>query len=270
MNGIQKYTNRAVFNFTKRALVRIFYSDGFWTAFPFFVAVLALVGPLGTFELLNALQRVFYWFAISGVGLLVALMVSPTIYFIVVRAGFHWIVSAICGGVCAGPFVTLYVLFMNTQITMLGFGILSGFWSLLLVCTMISIAGTIIFLVLFEEFRNPFESEWGKNKDAPNLLTRLEPGKRGPVLSLQAQGHYIEVVTTNGSQLVLMRLKDAIRELDDSAGRQVHRSWWVSKNAVKDVRRIKGKPQLTLPDGKTVPVSKFNLTEVKAWLSLSD
>lgn len=268
MNGIQKYTNRAVFNFTKRALLRIFHSDGFWTAFPFFIAVVALVGPLGTYELLNTIQRMFYWFAISGVGLLLALTVSPAIYFLVSRTGCHWILSAICGGICAGPFVTVYVLFMNTQITMLGFGILSGIWNLLLVCIMISIAGTIIFLVLFKEFRHPFESDRVQPKDSPNLLTRLEPGKRGPVLSLQARGHYIEVVTTNGSQLVLMRLKDAIRELDDTDGRQVHRSWWVSKNAVKGVKRIKGKPQLTLPDGKTVPVSKFNLTEMKAWLSL--
>jgi DNA-binding LytR/AlgR family response regulator len=53
-----------------------------------------------------------------------------------------------------------------------------------------------------------------------------------------------------------MRLADAVDELDGIEGAQVHRSWWVARDAIADARRGDGRATLTLKDGSEVPVSR--------------
>jgi len=99
------------------------------------------------------------------------------------------------------------------------------------------------------------------------ILKRLNPGIRAEVVSLHAQGHYVEVTTLKGKQLVLIRLKDAIDELKPDCGCQVHRSWWVCKQKVQAAQRSNGRVVLTLTDGREVPVSRYNLTEIRRWMA---
>ena len=61
-----------------------------------------------------------------------------------------------------------------------------------------------------------------------------------------------------------MRLADAIRELEGAGGLQVHRSWWVSKAAVRDVKREGGRVSLVLASGKLAPVSRTFQADAKA------
>jgi len=56
--------------------------------------------------------------------------------------------------------------------------------------------------------------------------------------------------------LILMRLGDAIAELEGLEGAQTHRSWWFAKSAVADVTKLDGRAMLTLKDGAEVPVSR--------------
>ncbi|MFN7164081.1 MAG: LytTR family DNA-binding domain-containing protein, partial [Hyphomonas sp.] len=67
-----------------------------------------------------------------------------------------------------------------------------------------------------------------------------------------------------GEELILMRLADAVRELDGSGGLQVHRSWWVAAAAVRDVKRQGGKVSLVLPSGKEAPVSRTFMADARA------
>jgi hypothetical protein len=46
------------------------------------------------------------------------------------------------------------------------------------------------------------------------------------LLCLQMQDHYVSVHWTSGTDLLLLRLRDAIEEADGGEGLQVHRSWW--------------------------------------------
>ena len=78
----------------------------------------------------------------------------------------------------------------------------------------------------------------------------------GDLLALQAEDHYLRLHTTAGSDLILMRLSDAIAELDGVEGAQTHRSWWVAKDAVADVERGDGRAVLKLKDGVEAPVSR--------------
>lgn len=86
---------------------------------------------------------------------------------------------------------------------------------------------------------------------------RLPPRLRGAVIrAVQAEDHYLRIHTDRGSDLILMRLSDALDELEGLEGAQTHRSWWVAREAVRDVARGDGRATLTLDDGVTVPVSR--------------
>jgi DNA-binding LytR/AlgR family response regulator len=100
--------------------------------------------------------------------------------------------------------------------------------------------------------------------DRPPLLDRVPVDKRGTLIRLEVQDHYVLVVTTRGSVLVLMRLADAITEA--GAGQQIHRSHWVSDAGVETISRQGGKnPKLLVQtiDGKQLPVSRSQMPEVR-------
>jgi hypothetical protein len=91
----------------------------------------------------------------------------------------------------------------------------------------------------------------------PRFADRLPFRLRDAELyAVEADDHYLRVRTSKGSDLILMRLSDAVLELDGAAGAQTHRSWWVAKAAVADVRRRDGKLVLVLKDGAEAPVSR--------------
>lgn len=91
----------------------------------------------------------------------------------------------------------------------------------------------------------------------PRFLERLPAKLRGAELfAVEAEDHYLRLHTSKGQDLILLRLSDAVAELEGLEGAQVHRSWWVAKAAVTDARRGDGRATLTLKDGATVPVSR--------------
>lgn len=100
---------------------------------------------------------------------------------------------------------------------------------------------------------------------AAPFLDRI-PAKLGrDLLALEMEDHYIRVHTRLGSDLILLRLRDAIAELAGIDGLQVHRSHWVAARAVAAVERnADGKLTLILTDGRRVPVSRRSNAAVRA------
>lgn len=89
------------------------------------------------------------------------------------------------------------------------------------------------------------------------LMDRLPHRLRAAqLLAVEAEDHYLRLHTDQGSDLVLMRLSDAIRALHGVDGAQTHRSWWVARHAIISVERDDGRATLTLKDGLRVPVSR--------------
>ncbi len=93
----------------------------------------------------------------------------------------------------------------------------------------------------------------------PNTLGR-------DVVFLNVSGHYINVVTTTGSCLVLMRFADAIAELG-SLGMQVHRSYWVAHRHITGILRRDERTLVRLTGRYEVPVSRTHLATVRAALA---
>lgn len=108
--------------------------------------------------------------------------------------------------------------------------------------------------------------------DRPPLLDRVPVDKRGTLIRLEVQDHYVLVVTTRGEELVLMRLADAMAEA--GAGQQIHRSHWVSDAGVEALSRQGGKnPKLVVQtvDGQQLPVSRSQMPQVRTrWGGVTD
>ncbi len=96
------------------------------------------------------------------------------------------------------------------------------------------------------------------------FLERLPVKYRGAELwAVSSEDHYLRVHTDRGEELILMRLADAMRELNGAGGLQTHRSWWVAKDGVADTKRDNGKLVLVLKSGKEAPVSRTFQPDVR-------
>lgn len=98
----------------------------------------------------------------------------------------------------------------------------------------------------------------------PRLLSRIDPDLRAPIIRLQMNNHYVDVVTETGVESLLMRFADAMAETEGAEGLQVHRSHWVAREAICGLYRGRGKVVLRMRDGAVVPVSRSHLGTVLA------
>ncbi len=117
--------------------------------------------------------------------------------------------------------------------------------------------------------REPAPKAWEQDTTArATFIDRLPPELGTQLIALEMEDHYVRAHTALGSDLVLMRMRDAVAELDGIEGRQVHRSWWVARGAVSDVKREGRNIRLVLDGGLEAPVSRANVAPLKdaGWL----
>lgn len=95
------------------------------------------------------------------------------------------------------------------------------------------------------------------------LLDRLALEKRGALVALSVEDHYVRVRTTKGEEMLLMRLSDAIKETGGLRGLQVHRSHWVALDQVTAARRKADGAILSLQTGPDIPVSRANMPAIR-------
>ncbi len=88
------------------------------------------------------------------------------------------------------------------------------------------------------------------------FLDRLPPSLGTDILCLAMEDHYLRVHTSYGDALLLLRMADAVAELEGYPGVQVHRSWWVAKAAIDRVIRKPRKKTIVLTNGVHVPISQ--------------
>jgi hypothetical protein len=101
----------------------------------------------------------------------------------------------------------------------------------------------------------PTGSDW--------LIARLRPDRRGRLLALESEDHYVRVRTSAGDELLHMRFGDAIDRLGPDLGSRVHRGWWVARDAVRRQRRDGDRVIVELLDGTEVPISRTYLLSAR-------
>ena len=101
---------------------------------------------------------------------------------------------------------------------------------------------------------------------APAFFERMRPERRGELLAIRAEGHYLRIYTDKGEELITYRLSDALAEIPLADGMQVHRSWWVADRSLTAHRQS---DSVRLVNGLEVPVSRSYLTAARqrGWLN---
>jgi len=108
----------------------------------------------------------------------------------------------------------------------------------------------------------------GTSPPGTALLDRLPARLGRDLVQLEAQQHYLRVVTTRGEHLLLHGLAPAVAELarQGIAGMQVHRSLWVAWAHVERLDLRPGSPAVVLRDGRRLPIGRRRLRAVaEAW-----
>lgn len=100
----------------------------------------------------------------------------------------------------------------------------------------------------------------------PFFLSLIPEARRGEVIHMKSELHYLSVAMPKGKSLILYTLRDAIRELPPDAGVQTHRSHWVNLAHVKDFEPDGRLATLTMSDGAKVPVSRSKVKYLKTRL----
>jgi DNA-binding LytR/AlgR family response regulator len=184
-----------------------------------------------------------------AIGVVVARQFVPQAWF-ATRA---WAAALVIAASVSGPMSALVIalhVFVGRQRFTLGLleGVLPSVFGVSLVMT------GLAFMV-----RRPMTQTHAAQPDAPpaKFLDRLPPRLRGAELfAVEAEDHYLRLHTSLGQDLILMRLADAVAELEGLEGAQTHRSWWVARGAVTSAERLDGRAVLTLRDGAEAPVSR--------------
>jgi len=219
--------------------------------------VMSLTGAFGT-GVADLAPRTLYWIAVMCLGTLIAVAARP----LVERTGWFdgrmWAEAAVVSLVIitfGAPSVWL--------VTHLTFGSLvaSATPDLFIgPVTVLSIAMTALNYGLQRPAPMTHGSAGDPSQPAlrpPRFADRLPPNLRGAeIRAVAAEDHYLRVHTDRGQTLILMRLADAVAELEGIEGAQTHRSWWVARAAVTDARRGEGRATLILEGGLTAPVSR--------------
>jgi len=94
----------------------------------------------------------------------------------------------------------------------------------------------------------------------------IPANKLGPVLSLSAQDHYVEIATPKGAHLERITIKKAIELVPESSGLQVHRSHWVAYNAILDLEKTGERYAVLLRNGTKLPVGKSKVQGLENYL----
>jgi hypothetical protein len=98
--------------------------------------------------------------------------------------------------------------------------------------------------------------------------SRFSPALRAEALCLQMEDHYVRVHTPHRSELVLMPMRDAVAQIGEVEGLQVHRSWWVRRSAVQTVEADGRAVVLRLSNGLRAPVARNRIAALRenGWL----
>ena len=87
--------------------------------------------------------------------------------------------------------------------------------------------------------------------------------RNADLYAVESEDHYLRVRTSAGQAMILMRLADAVAMLGGIEGLQTHRSWWVARDGLADVKKDGQRIILVLKDGAEAPVSRANAPRVR-------
>ncbi|MBA4014204.1 MAG: hypothetical protein C0481_20285 [Phenylobacterium sp.] len=210
---------------------------------------LAVSGAFGMGELPLGL-RLAYWAGTLSIGTVWGGLVSRFAFPIRNRTPNLWLRTGLYALVIAGP-LTALVWMVNARL------LHSPIPTRALASLFVSVALVTLVITAVNVLAARRRDAVAAAPAPPRFLERLPLKLRGAeIWAVEAEDHYLRLHTSKGQDLILLRLADAVAELEGIVGAQVHRSWWVARDAITEARRGDGRATLTLKDGSEVPVSR--------------
>jgi len=219
------------------------------------VAIGLLMAVLGPYRSVDVppLRRTIYWLlAIIGggaIGILIDFAIRKRI------RGFWRAVLGVA--ILMTPPVTLFVWTLNAG--MLGQkvgprGLLTLGWQVFVIAFLVMAMRALL-------WRRAIETRTVVMPPLPEaeraFRMRLSAKRRGArLIAIEAEDHYVRIHTDQGSELLTMRFSDALQELAQVHGHQLHRSWWAAGDAIEEVRWQRRSGEARLAGGLTAPVSR--------------
>ncbi len=240
--------------------------------------ILAVLGPFGTFHDLTLGQRLAYWGGLMLFGFLAYQGTAAVGVIVATRVAAHtgrsvpWPVVVVPVTLLVNGIITGAVAVVEYRLGRAGYAISSGIAGLYVYCLAVTVAVTVLPLraeLVSRGYLSPTPSPplppSPVQTGTPRFMARIPERLGTALLALEMEDHYLRIHTRTGSDLILLRLRDAVAELDGYPGLQVHRSFWVARDAVTGVeRRADGKLTLVLHNGMKVPVSRTHAPAVRA------
>lgn len=222
---------------------------------------LALSGAMQT-GALPLTTRLLYWAPLMVGGAVVGRGLAALVILIPRAAMSRWLFGALLALAISIPITLVVWLYTNTlfRADMSLVALPELFGSVLV----ISAAMTAIMVAANWPGRVTHAAPAAAAPPPVRFLERLPAKLKGAQLfAVSAEDHYLRLHTSKGSDLILMRLADAISELEGLEGAQTHRSWWVARDAVESARREGDRLTLVLKGGAEAPVSRPNLRPLR-------
>ncbi|MCF6288877.1 MAG: LytTR family transcriptional regulator [Proteobacteria bacterium] len=229
--------------------------------------IIGYLGPFGSF-VMPLLQRLLYWVVVIFIGYFIyhhVLHISRWLFADKeINKYIKFIIPSIIAAFLLAICINFLIYLFFAQPVDLSKTILRLFPQVLILGWIIS----FIIGLINSQFWKVLD-----NHDSTNTVPTIKPGKlfidRIPhhlgeqLLCFVMEDHYLKVYTHKGEHMILMRMKDALNELQDYNGLQVHRSWWVAIDAVSKVKKSGRNIRLTLKNGLEVPVSRTYAKKIK-------
>ncbi|WP_233284147.1 LytTR family DNA-binding domain-containing protein [Agrobacterium tumefaciens] len=241
-----------------------------WLTFLAVLAIFILTGPFGTSETMSFADRLLYWTIVQAGAWIFAISFSIIANSILAGSIRNMLARMMIGSLTAAVPIGLLLTITNRVFSdkEMGFGpFLQSSLSSLPLCAIFCL---LSYLTACQSLQTGADAPADTSGDEPEvkktapLLERLPPQKRGELLRLSVQDHYTQIVTTRGQQLVLLRFADALKEIGQTEGVQVHRSHWIADADVVSLRKQAGRLHVITRDGSEIPVSRSYNTAVQA------
>ena len=267
----ENFVERPFLQSALRELQAFLRAPRFWATFGAVVLIFWVTGPYGTADRLATVPRLGFWLVLHAVAwgiAVVAIVVINTL----LRARIPSLAKRMAlGTLVAGAPVGL----ATEAISLATFGGSPTPWTLAE-----SVATGLILSALFcgltymtmsskqtEALSSPSTPDpapTAAESTEAQLLRRLKPENRGPILHMTVADHYTEVTTSRGRELVLLRFSDALKEIGATPGLQVHRSHFVADANVEKLLRGEGRLAVLMKDGREIPVSRSRADAVRS------
>ncbi|MBL1240330.1 MAG: LytTR family transcriptional regulator [OCS116 cluster bacterium] len=220
--------------------------------------IVAQIAPYDTDGIGNFFARFAYWLTLCNVS-----WVAWTTFekFLVARLDWPFIfIGSLCGILMTIPLLATIALinfiFLDNVISWPKMGSL---WLQIFIVSQTIYA--LIYVVISQIIKSRKQVEH-TSPAMPHFLKNIG----GDLLYIKSEDHYLRIQTSAENKLILYKISDAIKQLDEShiEGMIIHRSHWVAKSAIKSHKKDGRKNLLILSNDDILPVSATYLKNLKA------